>query len=668
MNQTRSVFAILLLLTGLAGALWVASRRVAVERANRTVALCLDDLELRQLAALTGQPVGQLLAQFRASGATHLAVTERTFGELLQEGSLRLERREGDQATFSGADALLAQLNQALRKLPTAAVKLPPRPLGAKPSAEWQTGRLTAPAIVTSMPNLGAIYDPDSVRQAFRAQLRVVARPRPDFLVTPEAVDESLRSARQTGADIVVFNGVSVAGGALLARSTAESLVRHNLRFGYVELVPQEGEGQLAAALKYHLIRTHSISQEEMAKTPPSRGVDRFVLAVTERNVRLCYVRLHLVPRSDIIQANCDYVRTIAQQLRDAGYELGPPTPFSPLTLPRPALVLLALGVLGGGLALLGTVAPLSPKWFWGLAVLGSLVCVAGPFAALGPLRVLVSLGAGIIFPSLAVLHTALVADQAQQRKESSPAALPCLVMELAPPGSPLRPYLGAIGLTVRAALLTTLGGLMVAGALSSSDYLMQVSQFRGVKLAQLLPLVLVLVVTLVRSLPAWRERAPGWAAWRAALVAAGETGVRYWQAVAIMLALGTVAFMVMRSGNQAAVEVSEFELRLRAILDHVLLVRPRTKEILVGYPALMLGLWLLLRGRPRASWILLSLGAISQVSLLNTFCHLHTPLTVSLLRAVNGLWVGLLVGGVWWLGRFAGERLLRVIGWSSPP
>ncbi len=667
MNQTRPLFVVLLLLIGLTGALWVASGRIAVERANRTVALCLDDLEVRQLAALNGQPLHQLLTRFRDSGATHLAVTERTFGELLQEGSLRLESREGEQATFSGPGALLVHLSQAIRKLPAAAVNLQTRPLGSGAPPARQTGLLTAPAIVTSMPDLGVVYDPDSVRQAFEAKLRVVARPRPDLLVTPEAVDISLHTARQTGADIVLFNGVSVAGGPLLARTTAESLVRHNLRFGYVELVPQEGEGQLAAALKYHLIRTHSISQEEMTKTAPSRGVDRFVLAVTERNVRLCYVRLHLVPRPDIIQANCDYVGTIAQQLRDAGYNLGPPTPFSPLGLPRPALVLLALGVLGGGLALLGTLGPLPAKWFWGLAAIGALACVAGPFAAFGPMRILVSLGAGVIFPSLAILHTALVADQTLPPK-MSPGALRCLVMELAPTGSPLRPYLGAIGLTARAAFLTALGGLILAGALSSSDYMMQVSQFRGVKLAQLLPMVLVLVATLARSLPAWRESVPGWAAWRAALVAAGGAVVRYWHAIAIMVALGTVAFMVMRSGNQSAVEVSEFELRLRAILDQVLLVRPRTKEILVGYPALMLGLWLLLRGRPRASWVLLSLGAISQVSLLNTFCHLHTPLTVSLLRAVNGLWVGLAVGGVWWLLRFAGERVLRVIWWSSPP
>jgi hypothetical protein len=355
-------------------------------------------------------------------------------------------------------------------------------------------------------------------------------------------------------------------------------------------------------------------------------------------------------------------------QLRGSGCEFGEPTPFAPLSLPRPALILLALGVLGGALALLGTIAPPGPKWFWGLLLGGAVVCVAGPLAAFGLMRLLVSLGAGIIFPALAVLHVARVADQGLEPRDGPPP-VPCLALALAPAASPARPYLGAIGLTIRAAMLTALGGLIVAAALSSSDYMMQVSQFRGVKLAQLLPLLLVLAVTLVRSMPAWREAARrGWPAWQGALAEAGGAAVRYWQAIAIMVALGAVAFMVMRSGNESAIEVSGLELRLRAILDQVLVVRPRTKEILAGYPALMLGLWLLLRGRPRASWVLLFVGAISQVSLLNTFCHLHTPLPVSLLRALNGLWLGLLVGGLWWVLRSVGERILRAIWRSSVP
>src|SRR5262249_39008283 len=75
-------------------------------------------------------------------------------------------------------------------------------------------------------------------------------------------------------------------------------------------------------------------------------------------------------------------------------------------------------------------------------------------------------------------------------------------------------------------------------------------------------------------------------------------------------------------------------------------LVRPRTKEFLVGHPALIvaLALWALARGR---AWIvpLLCVGAIGQESLVNSFCHLHTPIALTLARTWNSLWLGSLIG-----------------------
>jgi hypothetical protein len=666
MNQDRRAAVIALLLLGLVGALWVARGRVAVERANRTVALGVDDLEVRQLAALTGQSVAALLSQLKAAGATHVAVAEDTVAEWLQAGKLRPEIEIGDRMSYALPAPLAYQVAAAVKKVPGASAGVYRRPPGAAPLLR-ESASLVVPRVFPSLSGLGLGYDAQDVQAVKSAGLGVIARPAPDLLVTPEAVDISLKVARDTGAKLVVFNGAAVAGGAKLAKATAASLRRQQLQFGYVELVPMEGNAQLASALDYAIIRTHSISQEEMLKTAPSRGIDRFVLAVTERNVRLCYVRLQLTPVPDIVRANCDYLRAIAEGIRGSGYALGEPEPFAPLGLPRPALVLLGLGVLGGGLWLLGMLFAPCPRCFWGAVVAGGLICLAGPFAAFGLMRVLVSLGAGIVFPTLAVLHVAAVADP---RADDAGSAWPrCLLMGLVPEGSPARPWLGAIGLVVRAALITLAGGLMLAAALSSSEYLMQVAQFRGVKLAQLLPLTLVLGVTLARSSQAWRQATqPGWPALKAGLAEAGEAVVRYWHAILIMVALGALAFMVMRSGNESAIEVPAFELKLRALLDHVLLVRPRTKEILLGYPALMVGLLLLLRGRPRFSWVLLAVGAISQISLLNTCCHLHTPLLVSLLRILNGLWVGILGGGVWWALRSLGQRVLQRVWWPPGP
>ena len=40
-------------------------------------------------------------------------------------------------------------------------------------------------------------------------------------------------------------------------------------------------------------------------------------------------------------------------------------------------------------------------------------------------------------------------------------------------------------------------------------------------------------------------------------------------------------------------------------------------------------------------------LACVGQVSLVNTFCHLHTPLYVSFLRTGHGHWIGAAVGVV---------------------
>ena len=70
--------------------------------------------------------------------------------------------------------------------------------------------------------------------------------------------------------------------------------------------------------------------------------------------------------------------------------------------------------------------------------------------------------------------------------------------------------------------------------------------------------------------------------------------------------------------------------------------MRPRTKEFLLGHPAMLV---LLYFGYDLRKIVVLLLGVIGQVSIVNTYAHLHTPLAVSLLRSFHGLWLGILLG-----------------------
>jgi hypothetical protein len=149
------------------------------------------------------------------------------------------------------------------------------------------------------------------------------------------------------------------------------------------------------------------------------------------------------------------------------------------------------------------------------------------------------------------------------------------------------------------------------------------------------------------------RRSAPGPAPWTTPardLQALAGRPVLTWQVAAGLAALVVLALLVLRSGNDPGVGVSPLELRVRGLLDRLLYARPRFKEFLIGHPALIVALALAAAGGRRWALPLFFVGAIGQVSLMNTFCHLHTPLLVSLWRALLGLAFGVIIGSVAYL------------------
>jgi peptidoglycan/LPS O-acetylase OafA/YrhL len=101
-------------------------------------------------------------------------------------------------------------------------------------------------------------------------------------------------------------------------------------------------------------------------------------------------------------------------------------------------------------------------------------------------------------------------------------------------------------------------------------------------------------------------------------------------------------------------------EMKIRSLLDRTLPVRPRTKEFLIGHPAFVLALALWFRGRRRWAAPLLVVGVVGQVSMLNTFCHVHTPLYLSLVRVVTGLALGAALG-------WAAFRVIEMVARDGP-
>lgn len=188
-------------------------------------------------------------------------------------------------------------------------------------------------------------------------------------------------------------------------------------------------------------------------------------------------------------------------------------------------------------------------------------------------------------------------------------------------------------------ALLYALAGAVFLAALGSTPQsVLGLSPFRGVSLTLLVPPLLVALSFLPTN-------------YKPTLNLLYNHPVKLGEVVIALVGLAVVALAVLRRGNDAAPTiVPEWELQLRAFLQDVM-VRPRFKEI---FAHALAPIALLL---PWPAWIrnmLLVMVALGMGSILNTFAHYHTPLSISFFRVLNGIWIGVALGllGAWFLGR----------------
>ena len=100
------------------------------------------------------------------------------------------------------------------------------------------------------------------------------------------------------------------------------------------------------------------------------------------------------------------------------------------------------------------------------------------------------------------------------------------------------------------------------------------------------------------------------------------------------------------RSGHTAGVPVPAIEQKLRYFLEETMWARPREKEFMIGHPAFFLAAWAAWKKLPTWFYGLCAVGAvIGQGALVQTFCHMRSPILMSYVRALDGYAVGVVLG-----------------------
>lgn len=83
----------------------------------------------------------------------------------------------------------------------------------------------------------------------------------------------------------------------------------------------------------------------------------------------------------------------------------------------------------------------------------------------------------------------------------------------------------------------------------------------------------------------------------------------------------------------------------MRTAITNAFPARPRTKEFLIGYPSLVLFVYYMRNTDIKlVQWFFAVGTSILSASVMNSFCHVFTDLTIIYQRVVNGVLIGAIV------------------------
>ncbi|MDQ8734045.1 DUF5693 family protein [Paenibacillus sp. LHD-38] len=678
-RRARFVLWIIALL-GVAAALPLGAVRMEMEKSSKQVEYVFDYRDIVDVSERQARPqefLTEKLAMLKESGITTMAVYESSLKELQLAGRLTY---------YSSRDAALLQgkFEQAGQNFTYILFNGPEEEKMIGPIVRQALDRSEAVysnwtyggrnGMVVEMPIAEAVmktmdFDPMSLQTIRDAGFGIL--PRFSDRVQPYDQDETdavLTNLKTYGVNRVLFDGDKVKGASDQAVDNSlyqfgELLSKYDMGIAAIENLkkPQQGINKLAYITNYNVVRLYSLSDNDGMTMTSDAISDRFLLAAKDRNIRMFFMngttqsntdKAKIVHSLDRLAEAMSEKNGIVEKLSKAGFTPGKAKAFDyeQPSWNKPVRAIVAAGAIALIALLIGAFIPgvYIPVFVIGLFGSAGLYKLNSSMMEQG-----LALGAAIAAPTLALvwvmnrIYSRTVGDRrvvggpdwtVGRSKQSQTPQQPGAVYEngshtkwIFPALSMGRRFGLALNWFIVATLISLTAVPIVFGLLNNITYNLVLEQFRGVSLLHLAPIALVAVYVLLYNgqMSLGRLRIllskPITLTW---IILAGVIGI-----------IGY--YYLSRTGNSG--QVSSVELVIRHFLESTFGVRPRFKEFLLAHPLMLLGLFLSLRYR--AAWLLIIIGSIGQLSMVDTFAHLHTPLYISMIRVLLGLGTGMIIG-----------------------
>ncbi|GIO35235.1 hypothetical protein J41TS12_00960 [Paenibacillus antibioticophila] len=640
-NEASRKWLWVLVIIAIVASVPVIVQRVQTESSANQVEVVFNYRGLLDVSAYQGNPQAYLdeqLDQLKEAGVNTMAMFESTLDELSKARRIMVFNA-ADAAKMSqtlitpdknytyvaftneeNATQLRPMIEESFRKLDVSV-------------APWNYGEYSGLMLGMSMDE--AVMKPMALDPFAFAMLRekgfnILPRLSDNIAYDQEEMDETLAFYAENGVKRILFDGEAVKGYKENAKLNslqgfADLLNKHGIGIAAIENLkaPQKGLNQLAYLLDYNVVRLHSLQDTEASQDPKVLA-DRFVLATKDRNIRMIY--LNASPTKDAAKVSItnpinNLMDSLTgpegaiQRIQNNGFEIGQAKAFV-IHDASWQKVLKAIVVLGGvamcALLVSYFVLPLTLIAF----VLG-LVGSAGLYVLNSTLmEQALALGVAISAPTVATL---LAIRKVKDIRQSLP--------EL----SAGRRLTHALVLYIKTSVISLAAVPFVIALLNNITYSLVLNQFRGVSLLHLAPILLIAIyVFLYQGTSIWQELR-NWLKMPITLL---------WVVVAAVLGAAALYYLS-RTGNAGTLLPGEAA--FRSFLENTFGVRPRNKEFLLAHPLFLVGIFAAFRYR----WAMYAMiiAVMGQLSMVDTFAHIHTPAVLSLIRGVLGLGLGLIVG-----------------------
>ncbi len=666
-NYKYNKFVLILIIIGFLASGVISFERHKVEKASNTVDMLFGYGEVVSLAGSAGKTIPETLKLFKESGITSLVVYETTLEKLENAGTVNV---------YNGSEILRKAKSGMLtepfwqRFISTGKIKdgqvyivgvLSQDLLEVQEDLLQRFGKDRVqvlddanPYIISIVGDYKTVIEQDlgilTSQMQFIAQngFNVVARPTNYYAVTEDNINHVFRRLEKANVPIsaVLFSGREVLGYPEKLDVVADNFKARNWTLGMTEhplqlqFDKQEGLVKLGEKLNYNVARLYVIDKtEQEKKLDPEQAIRRWALTDEERNVRLNYIRAfkNAFEGKNLLDTNLDYVAKIRDGVLKRDFQLGAASVFEPYHPNKVLLMLVFLGIVAAGIMYLSMLTEFLTHRRQLLATILVAGMLSGLYILTNAVIIRQALGfcAAVLFPVLAMVWQMENWKSMQLKADNS--------------------LMGVLATTswqlVATVLLSLVGGIYVSGILSDIRFLLEFDIYRGVKLTFLMPLILITLVYLKRYTVFGKDLQN-----QKGLVFQLQQLLNYPIYLKTLFILGVGAIVayifIGRTGHTAGIPVPGIEIKLRVFLEEVMYARPREKEFLVGHPAFFLAAFAAWKNLPHVIYYCLVVGAtIGQSTLVQTFAHMRTPVMMSTIRAIDGLFMGEVIGIVAFVG-----------------